>query len=166
VCELEVDPETGAIEIAALTVVDDSGRSVNPMIVHGQQHGAVAQGIGQALIERCVYDPASGQLLSGSFLDYAIPRADDLPAIAVTSRDVPSPTNALGVKGAGEGGTVGAPGAVIHAILDALAPLGVAHIDMPATPARVWQAIQAGRSAHPGERTDSLADVSRADGER
>jgi carbon-monoxide dehydrogenase large subunit len=141
VCEVEVDPETGAVAIVALTMVDDSGRSVNPMIVHGQQHGAVAQGIGQALMERCVYD-ASGQLLSGSFLDYAIPRADDLPSIAVTSRDVPSPTNPLGVKGAGEGGTVGAPGAVIHAILDALAPLGVTHIDMPATPERVWQAIQ------------------------
>jgi carbon-monoxide dehydrogenase large subunit len=147
VCELEVDPETGAVEIVAWTMVDDSGRSVNPMIVHGQMHGAVAQGIGQALTERCVYDPASGQLLSGSFLDYAIPRADDLPAISVTSRDVPSPTNALGVKGAGEGGTVGAPGAVIHAILDALAPLGVAHIDMPATPERVWQAIRGARSA-------------------
>ena len=145
VCELEVDPETGAVTIAAWTVVDDSGRSVNPMIVHGQMHGAVAQGVGQALTERCVYDPASGQLLSGSFLDYAVPRADDLPAISVTSRDVPSPTNPLGVKGAGEGATVGAPGAVIHAILDALAPLGVTHIDMPATPARVWQAIQSAR---------------------
>ncbi len=142
VCELEVDPETGAVTIAAWTVVDDSGRSVNPMIVHGQMHGAVAQGVGQALTERCVYDSATGQLLSGSFLDYAVPRADDLPAISVTSRDVPSPTNPLGVKGAGEGATVGAPGAVIHAILDALAPLGVTHIDMPATPARVWQAIQ------------------------
>jgi aerobic carbon-monoxide dehydrogenase large subunit len=141
VCELEVDPETGAVEIVALTVVDDSGRSVNPMVVHGQMHGAVAQGIGQALTERCLYDPASGQLVSGSFLDYAIPRAADLPAISVTSRDVPSPTNPLGVKGAGEGGTVGAPGAVIHAILDALAPLGVTHIDMPATPERVWRAI-------------------------
>jgi len=147
VCEVEVDPETGAVAIVAWTMVDDSGRSVNPMIVHGQMHGAVAQGIGQALTERCVYDRASGQLASGSFLDYAIPRADDLPAISVTSRDVPSPTNPLGVKGAGEGGTVGAPGAVIHAILDALAPLGVAHIDMPATPARVWQAIHDARPA-------------------
>ena len=147
VCEVEVDPETGAVKILALTIVDDSGRSVNPMIVHGQQHGAIAQGIGQALIERCVYDAATGQLLSGSFMDYAIPRADDLPAISVTSRDVPSPTNPLGVKGAGEGATVGAPGAVIHAILDALAPLGVTHLDMPATPARVWQAIQDARAA-------------------
>jgi len=143
VCEVEVDPETGVVEVVALTVVDDSGRSVNPMIVHGQMHGAAAQGIGQALLERCVYDAASGQLLSGSFLDYAIPRADDLPSIAVVSRDVPSPTNPLGVKGAGEGATVGAPGAVIHAILDALAPLGVTDLDMPATPERVWQAIQA-----------------------
>src|SRR2546425_26279 len=115
VCELEIDPETGAVTILAWTMVDDSGRSVNPMIVHGQQHGAVAQGMGQALTERCVYDEASGQLLSGSFLDYAIPRADELPSLSVTSRDVPSSTNPLGVKGAGEGGTVGAPGAVIHA---------------------------------------------------
>jgi len=142
VCELEADPETGGVAIVALTVVDDCGRSVNPLIVHGQHHGAVAQGIGQALIERCVYDAASGQLLSGSFLDYAIPRADDLPEISVVSRDVPSPTNPLGVKGAGEGATVGAPGAVIHALLDALAPLGVSHIDMPATPERVWRAIR------------------------
>ncbi|HEY3189282.1 MAG TPA: xanthine dehydrogenase family protein molybdopterin-binding subunit, partial [Solirubrobacteraceae bacterium] len=126
VCEVEVDSETGAVAIVALSMVDDSGRSVNPMIVHGQQHGATAQGIGQALMEACVYD-GDGQLLSGSFMDYAIPRAADLPSIAVESRDVPSPTNALGVKGAGEGGTVGAPGAVIHAILDALAPLGVTH---------------------------------------
>jgi aerobic carbon-monoxide dehydrogenase large subunit len=142
VCELEVDPETGAVQILALTMVDDSGRSVNPMIVHGQMHGAVAQGIGQALTERCAYDAATGQLLSGSFLDYAIPRADDLPSISVTSRDVPSPTNPLGVKGAGEGGTVGAPGAVIHAILDALGPLGVTHVDMPATAEAVWRTIQ------------------------
>jgi aerobic carbon-monoxide dehydrogenase large subunit len=149
VCELEVDPETGAVQVLALAMVDDSGRSVNPMIVHGQMHGAVAQGIGQALTERCAYDPATGQLLSGSFLDYAIPRADDLPSISVTSRDVPSPTNPLGVKGAGEGGTVGAPGAVIHAILDALAPLGVTHVDMPATAETVWRAIQGAPGLRP-----------------
>jgi carbon-monoxide dehydrogenase large subunit len=147
ICEVEVDPETGAVEVASWSMVDDSGRSVNPMIVHGQMHGAVAQGIGQALMERCVYDLTSGQLVSGSLLDYAIPRAEDLPLISVTSRDVPSPANPLGVKGAGEGGTVGAPGAVIHAILDALAPLGVTHIDMPATPATVWQAIHDAQSA-------------------
>ena len=145
VCEVEVDAETGAVEVVAWTMVDDSGRSVNPMIVHGQMHGAVAQGIGQALTEWCIYDPVSGLLASGSLLDYAIPRAGDLPAISVTSRDVPSPTNPLGVKGAGEGGTVAAPAAVVHAVLDALAPLGVADIDMPATPARVWQAIRDAR---------------------
>jgi aerobic carbon-monoxide dehydrogenase large subunit len=156
-CEVEVDPETGAVEIVAWTMVDDSGRSVNPMIVHGQMHGAVAQGIGQALTERCVYDPASGQLLSGSLLDYAIPRAADLPAISVISRDVASPTNPLGVKGAGEGGTVGAPAAVIHALLDALAPLGVTHIDMPATPGRVWQAIRDARPQGPESRSDSAS---------
>ena len=158
ICELEVDPETGAVTIAAWTVVDDSGRSVNPLIVHGQMHGAAVQGIGQALTEQCVYDPKSGQLLSGSFLDYAIPRADDLPAIFVTSRDVLSPTNPLGVKGAGEGATVGAPGAVIHAILDALAPLGVTHIDMPATPARVWQAIQRARRRDARESSEFPGD--------
>lgn len=145
VSEVEVDPETGAVAIVAWTIVDDSGRAVNPMIVHGQMHGAAVQGIGQALTEDCVYDASSGQLTTGSLLDYAIPRAEDLPFIEVTSRDVPSPTNPLGVKGAGEGATVGAPGAVIHAILDALAPLGVTHIDMPATPARVWAAIDAAR---------------------
>jgi carbon-monoxide dehydrogenase large subunit len=149
VCEAEVDPETGAVHIVAWSMVDDSGRSVNPMLVHGQMHGAVAQGIGQALMERCVYDPASGQLLSGSLLDYAVPRAADLPAIAVTSRDVFSPTNPLGVKGAGEGGTVGAPGAVMHAVLDALRPLGVTRLDMPATPARVWLAIEDARRPRP-----------------
>src|SRR5262245_15539507 len=149
VCEVEVDRETGGVQILALTVVDDSGRSVNPMIVHGQMHGALAQGLGQALAEHCKYDSATGQLLSGSFLDYVVPRADELPAISVTSRDVPSPTNPLGVKGAGEGGTVGAPGAVIHAILDALASRGVTRIDMPATPERVWRAIQEARCNAP-----------------
>ena len=107
-------------------------------------------GIGQALYEGVHYDGETGQLLTGSLLDYAIPRADDLPSISVTSRDVPSPTNPLGVKGAGEGGTVGAPGAVIHAILDALVPLGVTHIDMPATPERVWRAIQDARGLRKG----------------
>jgi carbon-monoxide dehydrogenase large subunit len=145
ICEVEVDPETGTVDLVSLAVVDDSGRAVNPMIVHGQMHGAVANGVGQALYERTVYDPATGQLLSGSFMDYALPRADQIPSMPVVSRDVPSPTNALGVKGAGEGGTVGAPGAVIHAILDALAPLGVSHLDMPATPEAVWRAIRASR---------------------
>ena len=142
VCEVEVDPDTGMVEILAFTAIDDVGRAINPMIVHGQSQGGIAQGIGQSLLERTVYDEASGQLLSGSFLDYAIPRAADLPAIACVLNEVPSPTNPLGVKGAGEGGTTGAPGAVMLAILDALRPLGVGHIDMPATPERVWQAIR------------------------
>ena len=145
-CEVEVDPETGMVEIIALSVVDDSGRAVNPAVVHGQMHGAVVQGLGQAMFERTVYDPQSGQLLSGSFMDYTIPRADEIPNIPIVSRDVPSPTNLLGVKGAGEGGTVGAPAALIHAILNALAPLGVKHLDMPATPERVWEAIARART--------------------
>ncbi len=148
VCEVEVDPETGHVQIVVLSVVDDSGRAVNPMVVHGQMHGAVANGIGQALFERTVYQPETGQLLSGSFMDYTIPRADDLPSMPVISRDVPSPTNLLGVKGAGEGGTVGAPAAVIHAILDALKPFGVEHIDMPATPEVVWRAIAGAMGTH------------------
>ncbi len=147
VCEVEVDPETGVVQIVALSVVDDSGRAVNPAVVHGQMHGAIAQGVGQAMFERTVYDKATGQLMSGSFMDYAIPRADEIPAISIVSRDVPSPTNILGVKGAGEGGTVGTPAALIHAILDALAPLGVDHLDMPATPERVWHAIRRARHA-------------------
>src|SRR5436309_6412266 len=150
VCELEVDPETGAVTIVAWTMFVYSGRPVNPMIVHRQQHGSGAQRIRPALIERRVHDSETGQLVSGSLLDYAIPRADDLPSITVVSRGVPSPTNPLGVKGAGEGGTVGAPGAVINAILDALAPLGVTHIDMPATPERVWRAIQDARNLRKG----------------
>ena len=142
VCEIEIDPETGASEIIGFVVTDDVGRAVNPMVVTGQTHGAVVQGIGQALLENCVYDDIAGQLLAGSFMDYAIPRADEVPFIETANLDVPSPTNALGVKGAGEGGTVGAPPAVIHAILDALAPFGTRHIDMPATPERIWRAIR------------------------
>ena len=147
VCEVEVDPETGHVQVVVLSVVDDSGRAVNPMVVHGQMHGAVANGIGQALFERTVYQSETGQLLSGSFMDYTIPRADDLPSIPVISRDVASPSNILGVKGAGEGGTVGAPAAVIHAILDALKPYGVKHLDMPATPEVVWRAIAGSRNS-------------------
>jgi len=113
------------------------------MIVHGQSQGAIAQGIGQALHEHTVYDTESGQLLSGSFMDYTLPRAEHLPFFDSVLNEVLSPTNSLGAKGAGEGGTTGAPAAVINAIMDALAPIGVDHIDMPATPLRIWQAIQA-----------------------
>jgi carbon-monoxide dehydrogenase large subunit len=146
VCEVEVDADTGTVEIVGYTAVDDFGRVVNPLIVEGQVHGGVAQGIGQALLENTVYDDASGQLLSGSLMDYCLPRADDLPAFALTRNETPCTANALGIKGCGEAGAIGAPPAVINAILDALAELGVRDIDMPATPERVWRAIrQTGR---------------------
>jgi carbon-monoxide dehydrogenase large subunit len=142
ICEVEVDPETGALQLVRYVAVDDVGRAVNPTIVDGQTMGAVAQGLGQALFEHCVYDRDTGQLLSGSFMDYQLPRAEDLPRFETWLDDIPTATNALGVKGAGEAGTVAAPCAAISAVLDALAPLGVTHIDMPATPSRVWEAIQ------------------------
>jgi len=142
VCELEVDPETGEVVIDRYFVVDDLGRVLNPLIVRGQIHGGVVQGIGQALIEHQIYDPQSGQLLSGSFMDYGMPRADMLPEMQTELEEVPCKTNPLGVKGIGESGTIGAPPTVINAIIDALEPLGVDRIDMPATPARVWQTIK------------------------
>jgi aerobic carbon-monoxide dehydrogenase large subunit len=142
VCEVEVDPETGAVDIVGYAAVDDVGRAVNPMIVHGQTHGGIAQGTGQALLEDCHYDPQTGQLLAGSFMDYAMPRADTLPALATALSEVPAPTNRLGVRSGGEGGTTPALAAVVNAIVDALAELGIRHIEMPATPERVWRAIQ------------------------
>ena len=146
VCEVEIDPETGALALVGYWVADDYGRVVNPRLLEGQVHGGVAQGIGQAVMENVVYDPASGQLLSGTLMDYALPRAEDIPPLAVLLDDThPCTTNVLGVKGGGESGCVGALPAVVNAILDALAPLGVRHIDMPATPARVWAAIAAAR---------------------
>jgi len=140
-CEVEIDPETGAIKVLRYVVVDDFGTVINPLLLAGQVHGGVGQGIGQALIEDCVYD-RGGQLLTGSFMDYAMPRASDIPNIEFNVNVVPCTTNPLGVKGAGEAGAVGAPPAVINAVVDALAPLGIATIEMPATPLRVWQAIQ------------------------
>ncbi len=143
-CELEVDPDTGEVFIDRYAVVDDVGRVINPMICHGQIEGALAQGIGQALMENVAFDRDSGQMLSASFMDYAIPRASDLPEhYELDFIDVPAKTNPLGVKGIGEAGCVGAPPAVMNALLDALAPLGVEQLDMPATPHRVWQAIRA-----------------------
>ncbi|HUK61210.1 MAG TPA: xanthine dehydrogenase family protein molybdopterin-binding subunit [Stellaceae bacterium] len=147
ICELEIDQDTGTVTLDRYVVADDVGRVINPMIVDGQIHGGLAQGIGQALTEGAVFDPSGGQLLSGSFMDYCMPRADDMPDFAVTYNELACKTNPLGVKGCGEAGTVGAPPAVINAILDALKPLGVRHIDMPATPARVWQAIATARAA-------------------
>ena len=145
--EVEVDPETGIVDIARYIVVDDVGHALNPLIVRGQVHGGVAQGIGQAMLERTAYDPQSGQLMSGSFMDYALPRADDLPDIEVDLLNFPCATNPLGVKGAGEAGAVGSPPAVINAIVDALVPAGVAHVDMPATPESLWRSLQAAKKA-------------------
>ncbi|MDR3523686.1 MAG: xanthine dehydrogenase family protein molybdopterin-binding subunit [Acetobacteraceae bacterium] len=141
IAEVEVDPDTGEIAVKRYVVMDDVGRAVNPMIVRGQVHGGVAQGLGQALLERTHYDADSGQLLAGSFMDYALPRADDFPDIEVDFVEVPCLSNPLGVKGAGEAGAVGSPPALINAVVDALAPLGVTHVDMPATSESVWQAL-------------------------
>jgi aerobic carbon-monoxide dehydrogenase large subunit len=144
-CEVEVDPETGAVELVGYVVVDDVGTVVNPLTLEGQIHGGLAQGIGQALMEEVVYDPQSGQMLTGTFMEYAMPRAETLPDVVIGSNPVPTALNPLGAKGAGEAGTVGALPAVMNAIMDALAPQGVRHLDMPATPARIWEAIQAAR---------------------
>jgi aerobic carbon-monoxide dehydrogenase large subunit len=149
ICEVEIDPETGVVEVIAMTAVDDFGTIINPMIVEGQVHGGLAQGIGQALMENCVYDRESGQLLSGSYMDYAMPRADDLPTFRVGNRVTPCTHNPLGAKGCGEAGAIGSPPAVINAVIDALAPLGVTHLDMPASPERVWQAIQSATNSAP-----------------
>ena len=142
VCEVEVDPETGAVTLVRYAAVDDVGKIMNKLLCEGQIHGGVAQGVGQALMEAIVFDGA-GQLVTGSFQDYAMPRAEDFPELTSELTEVPARTNPLGVKGAGEAGATGAPPAVIGAILDALKPLGIEHIDMPATPSRVWAAIKA-----------------------
>ena len=146
VCEVEIDEETGAVQIVRHTVVDDVGRMVNPMLVKGQIHGGVVQGLGQALFEELVYDAETGQLLAGSFMDYAMPRAEDMPLFEVDSHEVPTRVNPLGAKGVGEAGTVGAMPGLVNAVNDALAPLGVRHLDMPFTPARVWRAIRDARA--------------------
>jgi carbon-monoxide dehydrogenase large subunit len=143
VCEVEIDPETGAVTLERYAGVDDVGRAVNPMILHGQAHGAIVQGVGQALAEHCHYD-ANGQMLTASFMDYAMPRADGLPPFRTEISEVPSPTNPLGIRAGGEGGTTPALAVVINAIVDALAEYGVTHIEMPATPERVWHAIRNG----------------------
>ena len=142
VVEVEVDPGLGLVTIVRYTAIDDVGRVVNPLLVDGQTHGGIAQGVGQALMENGVYDPQSGQLIAGSFMDYAMPRADQLPFYDLAFNEVPAPSTKLGVKGGGEGGTTGAPAAVVGAIVDALSELGVRHIEMPATPERVWRAIR------------------------
>ena len=150
VCEVEVDPETGAVAIRRYVAVDDAGRVINPMIVHGQTHGGITQGVGQALMEQCFVDPDTGQPLCGSFLDYAIPRARDLPDFVTELNEVLSPTNPLGIKAGGEGGTTPAPAVVINAIVHALRDYGVRDIEMPATPYKVWQAIRDAQQAPAG----------------
>jgi carbon-monoxide dehydrogenase large subunit len=145
VCEVEVDPETGVIEVVRYSSVNDFGTVINPMIVEGQLHGGVVQGIGQALMEMTVYDE-DGQFLTGSFMDYAIPRASDAPMISVANHPVPAKTNVLGVKGCGEAGCAGALVSIMNAVVDALSEYGIRHIDMPATPHRVWQAIRAAKA--------------------
>ena len=142
VCEVEVDAETGMVEVVRHTNVDDCGRAINPLILHGQAHGGMAAGIGEALLEHCIYEPESGQLQTATLMDYALPRADMLPMFTTEISEVPSTTHPLGLRGGGEGGTTPALGAVANAIADALAPLGVEHVELPSTPERVWRAIQ------------------------
>jgi carbon-monoxide dehydrogenase large subunit len=141
IAEVEIDPETGVTEVVKYTMVNDFGVIVNPLLVEGQLHGGVAQGIGQALMERTVYD-GEGQLLTGSYMDYALPRAPDVPNFAFLSHPVPAKTNPLGAKGCGEAGCAGSLPSVMNAVVDALSELGIRHIDMPATPHRIWQAIE------------------------
>jgi carbon-monoxide dehydrogenase large subunit len=146
IAEIEVDPDTGLVTLDRYFAVDDYGTLINPLLTEGQVQGGLAQGIGQALTEHTVYDPASGQMLTASFMDYQIPRAVDLPDLNVTLTGIPTAGNPLGVKGAGQAGAIGAPPTIVSAVLDALRPLGVTHIDMPATPERVWQAIRTTRT--------------------
>ena len=143
VAEVEIDPETGASEVVRYTVTDDFGNLINPMLAEGQVHGGVAQGIGQAVCERVVYDE-TGQLLTASFMDYALPRADDLPMIDFATEAVPSTANPMGMKGCGEAGTVGALAAVANAVRDALAGRGIEQVDMPFTPGRIWALLNEG----------------------
>ena len=146
IVEVEIDPDTGSTQVKKYTVIDDFGLVLNPMIVKGQAHGGIAQGIGQALLEDAAYDPDSGQILAGSFSDYAMPHADNMPRFDLDFNNTPCTTNVMGIKGAGEAGSVGALAAVMNAVGDALLPAGVAHMDMPATPRRVWEALAAARS--------------------
>jgi carbon-monoxide dehydrogenase large subunit len=143
---VEIDPDTGDVALVKYTLVDDVGTVINPLTLKGQIHGGVAQGVGQALMEQVVYDGDSGQLLTATFMDYAMPRADTLPDMAIGSNPVPTKLNPLGAKGAGEAGTVGALPVVMNAVMDALTPLGVRDFDMPATSGRVWAALRAARA--------------------
>jgi carbon-monoxide dehydrogenase large subunit len=149
VCELEVDSDTGLVEITRYTQVDDAGQPINPLILHGQVHGGIVQGVGQALVENHAYD-SEGQVISATFMDYAMPRADLVPSFDVQLAEDPTKGNPLRIKGGGEGGTTPAPAAIMNAVCDALSVLGVRHFDMPATPHRVWAAIDAARRSSAG----------------
>lgn len=142
ICELEVDAATGTIELVDYTVVDDFGKVINPLLLEGQVHGGIGQGLGQALLECCQYESESGQLLSASFMDYTMPRADDLPAIRFVRNEVPCTTNPLGIKGAGEAGAIGAPPAIVNAVVNALSDFNIRHVDMPITPNKLWSLMQ------------------------
>jgi carbon-monoxide dehydrogenase large subunit len=146
VAEVEVDPDTGAVDVVGFTAVDDCGTVLNPFIVHGQMHGGIAQGLGQALFENVSYDPETGQILTGSYMDYTMPRAFNMPRMELDFNEVPAVMNELGVKGAGEAGCCGAPPAIVHAVVNALKDFGVKHIDMPLTPERVWRVMANGRA--------------------
>ena len=142
ICEVEIDPDTGVVEVVSHTAVDDFGNIINPMIVDGQVHGGIVQGVGQALLENAVYDKETGQLISGSYMDYTMPRADNVPSFKLANTVTPCPHNPLGVKGCGEAGAIASPAAVMNAVHNALAPIGVRHVEMPATSLNVWQSIQ------------------------
>jgi carbon-monoxide dehydrogenase large subunit len=162
ICVVEVDPDTGAVDMKKYVAVDDCGNVINPMIVEGQLHGGIAQGIAQALFEEVVY-AEDGTLLTGTLLDYAIPTANEMPPLTLGSTVTPSPSNELGVKGIGEAGTIAASAAVINAIVDALSPLGVRHVDMPASPNRLWAQLQQHRTGLEGFHTVAVADTPERD---
>jgi carbon-monoxide dehydrogenase large subunit len=145
VCAVRIEAETGRLVIERLVWVDDAGTVINPLLAEGQLHGSLAQGLGQALLEAIVYD-GDGQLLTGTLMDYAIPRADDVPPVLIEKTCTPSPKNPLGAKGVGEAGCIGIPPAVVNAAVDALGHLGITHLDMPLTPARIWAALRGAKS--------------------
>jgi carbon-monoxide dehydrogenase large subunit len=142
---VEIDVETGQVMLARYTAIDDVGRAVNPMIVQGQTHGGIAQGVGEALMEHCIYD-ANGQLLTASFMDYPMPRAIDLPMFKTAISEVPSTTHPLGLRGGGEGGITPVLGVIANAIVNGLSEFGVTHVELPATPQRIWRAVQGTRT--------------------
>jgi carbon-monoxide dehydrogenase large subunit len=151
IAEVEIDPDTGKVAIVKYTCIDDCGVIINPLLVAGQVHGAIAQGLGQAVLEHTAYDAQSGQLLAGSFMDYAMPRADDMPPLEIGFNPVRNPANELGVKGIGEGGSCGAPPAIVGAVVDALQDPAIGHVDMPLTPESVWRVVQQSRARRAAE---------------